>query len=390
MAGLLAIISLVISCSYLQVTATTFFPATAPQYEYIGRVNITDEGAQFDWSGVQISFGFSGTTLKLAFQTVLPELVEHGLLSARLTVEELRERILEAGQANMYNVFIDNDPVPYVLNTTLTQTNYLVTSNLTNDYHSVLVTKRTEALFGIVTFQGSSSDGTLMFKKEVHEKRGWPYQQSTRSLEFIGDSITCGFGNLGVPGCDFSAETENNWLAYGPVIARNLSAEYYLEAWSGKGVVRNYGDPNITSKVPFPKYYPHTLANDFSTVWDFATYIPDGVVINLGTNDFSTQPFPPQDIFQKGYRNLVSFVQSKYPNAAIFLVCGPMIGNPCCDYVEEVVTDLNDQGQRVYFIDMQGILQESDDFGCDGHPSVKGHQIMAETAIPFIQKILDW
>eukprot|EP01114_Cavostelium_apophysatum_P008345 TRINITY_DN2075_c0_g2_i2.p1 TRINITY_DN2075_c0_g2~~TRINITY_DN2075_c0_g2_i2.p1 ORF type:complete len:188 (+),score=9.12 TRINITY_DN2075_c0_g2_i2:51-614(+) len=165
MAGLLAIISLVISCSYLQVTATTFFPATAPQYEYIGRVNITDEGAQFDWSGVQISFGFSGTTLKLAFQTVLPELVEHGLLSARLTVEELRERILEAGQANMYNVFIDNDPVPYVLNTTLTQTNYLVTSNLTNDYHSVLVTKRTEALFGIVTFQGSSSDGTLMFKK---------------------------------------------------------------------------------------------------------------------------------------------------------------------------------------------------------------------------------
>lgn len=87
---------------------------------------------------------------------------------------------------------------------------------------------------------------------------------------------------------------------YGPLIARAVNADFFVEAWSGKGMVRNYGDPNITSVDPFPKYYPYTLATEWTQKWDFYAWVPDVIVINLGTNDYSTQPHPPQNVFETG------------------------------------------------------------------------------------------
>lgn len=135
---------------------------------------------------------------------------------------------------------------------------------------------------------------------------------------------------------DFLA-TENNFVAYGSLTAQAFDAELHLEAWSGKGVVRfdfphkimnrNYGYPNITSPDPLPSYWNLTLANNASSLWDFSSWIPDAVVINLGTNDYSTQPSPPQNIFEGAYKEFVSIMQKQYsPQTPIFLVCGPMIG----------------------------------------------------------------
>ena len=62
----------------------------------------------------------------------------------------------------------------------------------------------------------------------------------TRKLEFIGDSITCGFGNEGPgPNCPFTADTENESLAYGTLTAQALNAEHHTIAWSGIGMVRH-------------------------------------------------------------------------------------------------------------------------------------------------------
>jgi hypothetical protein len=73
-----------------------------------------------------------------------------------------------------------------------------------------------------------------------------------------------------------------------------------LEAWSGKGLVRNAGDKNITSIDPFPIYYGRALANDPQSQWDFSKWIPDAVFINLGTNDYGSEPHPPQELFENG------------------------------------------------------------------------------------------
>lgn len=52
----------------------------------------------------------------------------------------------------------------------------------------------------------------------------------------------------------------------------------------------------------------------------------DAVVINLGTNDYSTQPSPPQEIFETGYKDFIAQIQQQYSSQTpFFLVCGPLI-----------------------------------------------------------------
>jgi len=145
---------------------------------------------------------------------------------------------------------------------------------------------------------------------------------------------------------------------------------------------------------PFPVYYPRTLANVAQSSWSFASWVPRAVVINLGTNDFSTQPQPTAEQFKtgiafsthpspllpqhphlliqlQGYTNFIAKIRagySSYPGLKFFLVCGPLIGNPCCEYIQAVAKA---EGVNFHYINMQGILQYPADFGCDGHPNVR-------------------
>ena len=157
---------------------------------------------------------------------------------------------------------------------------------------------------------------------------------------------------------------------------------------AGLGVVRNYNDKNVTSLHPMPYFYPFTVANDAQSLWNFANFRPDAVVINLGTNDYSTEPHPPTPTFIAGYIRLLTFIRSKYGSAPhIFLACGPMIGDPCCENVKSVAAQFADPA--VHYVDLRFIILP-EDIGCDGHPSVQGHTKMANLLIPQISKYLNW
>jgi hypothetical protein len=200
----------------------------------------------------------------------------------------------------------------------------------------------------------------------------------------------------------------------------------HIEAWSGKGVVRNFGDPSTTSVDPFPVYFNRTIAVHPDPIWDFAHFQPDAVVINLGTNDYSTyvsrrqslirkasawynvryapiywqlvccsaaavamhsNPTPPQSVFVQGYQSLIAQVRSAYGSKMpIFLACGPMIGNPCCQYVQQVVQS----SSNTHYIDLTKLNLQPSDYGCAGHPSVSGQKKMAVAAEPVIASVLGW
>jgi hypothetical protein len=287
--------------------------------------------------------------------------------------------LLSGGNQNEYNIFVDDKFVSVISINNPSLTPYPVASGLTDSVHKLTVTKRTEAFFGVQVLHSVVLDSN----KWLQPSSPLP----TRRLEFIGDSITCGYGDEGVFPCSFSAQTENNFKAYGTQIGLHFNAEVSIICWSGKGLVRNYGDKNVTSVDPLPSYYNDTLASvSPSPPWPFK-WIPDGVVINLGTNDYSTQPSPSQSIFVPAYLKFISQIRMRYGNGVnLFLVCGPMIGNPCCDYVQQAVKNTQ---PNVYFINLQGILTQAD-LGCDYHPNVNGHTKMANIAIPIIGKALSW
>eukprot|EP01111_Echinosteliopsis_oligospora_P013411 TRINITY_DN4805_c0_g1_i1.p1 TRINITY_DN4805_c0_g1~~TRINITY_DN4805_c0_g1_i1.p1 ORF type:complete len:367 (-),score=92.68 TRINITY_DN4805_c0_g1_i1:40-1113(-) len=329
-----------------------------PNIAYSGRVANMDGKAVFDWPGVQISFTFTGR-------------------SVTLLLEELQYSYFYIQTGSYLNIILDGRVVNIIqLQPGVTQ--YLVVADASSQSHVLQITKRTEALVGTVAFSGLIlDDGATLSPPPI----------PSRFIEFIGDSITCGYGNQGLYGCSYTPPTQNNYDTYEGITSRNFNAAMSVVAWSGKGVVRNCCFQNITTPDTLPDIYPYTIASYANATWEFATNVPDAVVINLGTNDYSTPPQPPQDIFETGYINFIKYIRSQYAPATptIFLACGPMIGDPCCSYVQNVAATVG-----ATYIDMENLLVAPMDYGCDGHPSVSGHWKMSQSAIPVIQKTMGW
>ncbi|EFA85965.1 esterase [Heterostelium album PN500] len=329
---------------------------------YMGRVDSSSNDVYyFDWSGVGISMIITGTaTLKVLMDTNTPTPSTNNI--------------------NMFTVLINNAVYPPLNITSTEMESYDLVSYGTlvpTESYIITLIKRTEASLGVIGFYGFMVDQAAV----IVLPPSFP-----RKLEFFGDSITCGYGIDALAPCPFTPQTENNFDTYEYIISRQLSTQLHTACWSGKGLVRNYDSPNITSTNPMPIYLPRTLANNASLEWDFANYVPDAVVINLGTNDYSTQPSPPENLFEQTYINLIQTINNWYPNKPkIFLVCGPMISGAVCDYVESV----SETVESATYIDLQNILDDSD-YGCNGHPNQSGHAKMAEIAYPIIQKVMQW
>ncbi len=215
-------------------------------------------------------------------------------------------------------------------------------------------------------------------------------------IEFIGDSITCGYGVEGIFMQDnFSTATENPSLAYSLKTAELLDADYSLCSWSGNGIVTNWIPPEKDEpdhSVPFmPELYPYTdltgaAFQGFTNApeYDFGSFQPDVVVLNLGTNDHSYTRGIESRVsdFGKRYGDFVRFIRSKRPNAAIIGCLGVMGQDLCAEEAHQFEL-LKDDNAFYMVFDLQ---KEEDGIGVDWHPSSKTHTKMAEKLSAFIRK----
>lgn len=318
---------------------------------YTGRVDFSNpKTPRFDWPGIMIQANFTGTCCGV---------------------------ILE-DKTNDYNVFVDGKQKKNI-KTKPGINVYMIAENLKKDNHYLLITKRTEGYDGICIFKG------LVIQKG--ESLLPPPQRPKRKIEFIGDSLTVGFGIEG-PGvkCSEERKYKNNYLAYGPVASRALDAEYHIEAISGRGVVRNWAEKGKVSKDPMPLYFDRTCQNDPELKWDFKSWIPDAVVINLGANDFSTEPNPNKDTYIAEYLKLIKIIRNHYKDVDIFCVTGPVQQPPFYDYMAEIFSRANDK--KVHKAVMSPVPQN--ELGCDWHPNAKANQQMANELVKQIKETLGW
>ncbi len=118
-------------------------------------------------------------------------------------------------------------------------------------------------------------------------------------IEFLGDSISCGWGTIG--GHTGAYTDQDGTLAYPYRVAEKLNADYSITALSGCGVI--YGSLN------FDKNYLHASPNRTKNEeYDFARQA-DIVVINLGTNERGNGADPAE--FEEGYLRLLRNVFAK-------------------------------------------------------------------------------
>ena len=239
---------------------------------------------------------------------------------------------------------------------------------------------------------------------------------SERKIEFIGNSITCGYGVESIEMSDpFEDETENHWLTYANIVSDSLKAQHTSISRSGIGVYRNYDGPKTGSAENMPWQYEYTLFNKHDEKWDFAKYQPQLVCINLGTNDLSTDNYDIQ-LYEKNYRMFLTTVRSKYPDAKIVLLTGPMLGKKesseqraaldriCADanksgftLVNKTVVDKKGKikkakklgDKEIYRFDFS--FQKGDlGYGASWHPSKLQHQKMAKELLPFLKNLMNW
>jgi len=177
-----------------------------------------------------------------------------------------------------FMVELDN-LAPFKINFSENDSVATLASNLDNNEHRVRVTYAIEGYQKRPEFRGFLlSDGGKMLNAP---------KRSSRRIEFIGNSITCGYGIEADSAREkFTYDTENHYYTFAARTARALGAEYHVVARSGIGMYRNYGGP--TEGTPdgcLPALYDRTLFYDADEKWDFSSFQPDVVCVNLGTND---------------------------------------------------------------------------------------------------------
>lgn len=331
----------------------TMTDADIPEVRYVGRTVSGEDGSvSYDWTGTY-------------FTTVL-----HGdRMDVRLSVE---------GEC-YFNVFADEKHLRK-FGVSSADTVVTVVEGLGKGPHDIMVQKCTEGEYGRVTVKG------FILPQETCLEASRDIPQ--RHIEFIGNSLTCGFGTEGKDRDEpFKVSTENCRFSFASIISRYFDADYTMIAHSGQGAVRNYGDSLRVSEVCMQERMLRTF--DMDTLKWTPSYTPDLVVINLGTNDFGVPPFPTEEEFVEGYCRLLSQIRQQYGDVKVLCVCPPTTGEPLPSYIEKAVSATGDAD--IHFIALtRGLYNSTTDLGSVWHPNYSGQLKMAMGLIPYISTVTGW
>lgn len=227
-----------------------------------------------------------------------------------------------------------------------------------------------------------------------------PTAEKALKIEFIGDSITCGYG---VDDEDrnhsFSTATEDATKAYAYKTAELLDADYSLVSYSGHGIISGYttqGKKVAAQQVPamyeqFARSYGSY--NDYSvssTSWDFSEFVPDIIVINLGTNDASYTG-KDEELIREYIDAYVEFLKKvRSDNTSAHIICslgvmGDDLYSAICTAAEEYTAETGDGNVSTFrFTPQDG----SKGYAADWHPTAATHDGAAEELAAEIKSIL--
>lgn len=310
--------------------------------------------------------------------------VEFIFTGSRLTAEIWTDWILDEPWKDMFKcyaaVFVDDEEVPRQRFAIEAGTNsYTIYESNSASTVKIKILKLSEAAFskmGIVSF---SADGEIA-----------PTKPRPKKFEFIGDSITCGFGiETKCTEEDFRTETENSYITYGAEVAKAFNADFNLISWSSIGVYssdckEDNGKPNDGWIMPMLYDYTDigiegTLGISEHTPWDFESFVPDVIFVNLGTNDMSFTKKIPDRVraFKEAYKKFILHIRKKNPTSEIFCLLG-MMGGELYPAIEEAVSEMNDK--KVHALELDEQL-EADGIGSGDHPNFVTHKKAAEKII---------
>ena len=370
-----------------------FIPASDPRLTYVGRTLVNADGSRvFDWEAVSILVTLHNATyLKAALAPSVPGAPGSTAARTKLITDVVGSSL--AAEKNFSQGFSASELWVDSVAGAMSNNTYVVAEGLdTEEWYTLRLFNALEPLFhgggggpgygpGVFTFFGVWLDGGLLPP---------PPAPTQRSLEWVGDSLTAGFGSRGErPPCETSQLSSSNYYSYTRYLADALEAPSSVIAWSGKGIDFNCCDKDANMST----LYLQTLGNDPSRAWDFAAAPPpSALALNLGTNDMSqyngTAAFlrALADAFEafilRATRDLY-----KAPALPVLLVQGPANNTLLGGVLQTVHDELRAQGVNVHRL--SAILSTPRE-GCSGHPGTESHKAMAALLEPQVREVLGW
>lgn len=350
---------------------STFVKPSDSVITFVGRNLKVEDAVQFAYPGFQIKFDFKGTDLKVGLSTS-PYMSNTVAYYYILIDEEISESLEVRAATQFHKIQLPSD----------------------DQFHTITIFRKSEAFCGTGLFHGIKyGNGTL--KKSVLK---------SRSILWIGDSFTCGYGNKvsievkDNPSTGFHAENEDNYWAFGAIASRQLNTEYSCVAYSGKGVYRNFdGEQNDV----IPDLFQYTLPHE-SVRYDSSEMQQDLIVIKLGTNDFGRElngkKSTDSALFVSRYLAFLDTIVAYHPNAEVALVFGGGITDYYPSNLKRLtryagmMDTIHEDGNKkypgkFYLKQLETVLPP---YGEDWHPTIKEQVRMANQLVPFIKTVMNW
>lgn len=353
---------LLLGCTTFKNTASTKNVLLATDLKPFGRFDVKKQN-KLELISSAVHFGFSFQGKECIIDASILNKNGHNYLQYELDGEYKRRIKIEGGSSQP-----------------------IVIAAATDGKHRVWVYKATEAHTGPIFISKISANNIVALQ-----------QKSQPTIEFIGNSITCGAAadpSEVACGTGEYHDQHNAYYAYGPRVARRLNVNFILSSVSGIGIYRNWN----SDRPIMPDVYEKTdFQENINRLWDFTTYSPKIVSIALGTNDLSRGdgikkrlPFDSA-VFVNNYVKFVVLVKKKYPASRIALLSSPMSNGNDRLLLQNCLAAVKRQIDELYPADKKVALhffQPMKARGCTGHPSVEDHQILANELEPFFKKLL--
>lgn len=230
-----------------------------------------------------------------------------------------------------------------------------------------------------------------------------PTPEKDLKIEFIGDSITCGYG-VDDPDRNnhFKTTTEDATKAYAFKTAMALDADYSLVSYSGNGIVSGYTDngqkqtsqlvPDVYTKVG--KSWGQWNELDLRDIdWDFSKFQPQYVVINLGTNDASYTGSDKDRVLEyaDGYTEFLKVVRENNPDAHIVCALGVMGSSLYKNGVQRAVEQYTEQTGDTNVSTLLMTQQDGNKNGwaADWHPTEASQDIAATEMTDYLRSLIE-
>lgn len=301
---------------------------------YYGRVNLIDGKAHILNTASAFEIRFYGTTLRAKF---------------------------DEGIGQKIRIFIDNQDS----GTKLIEKETLLCSTLSKGIHVVKVVRCNYEYRGLISLMS-------IFGGEYYLKAP---EKPSMKLEFYGDSITVGSG-INADGSGDTIANEDGTLSYAYQTMLHYNAQANFLAFDGASVI----------KAPWrywtyeSQYSYYSLISD-STPWDFEKYIPEYLIINLGTNDAGivNRGEGTLDQLMDSYISFLRSIRSHYQKTIIICCYGMMgVHQDTSFTINNSIIKMNDP--NIHYFEFTPVSCTGNEF----HPDIKGSIDGANQLIGFI------